>query len=177
VSKILKSKHNFSSNLNESKKAIKLRQIKKEIRILALTASKLKDTTYIIGAVFKGKQGLDGVLSTNTKAVDLTKPILQMIQNSIHRNQIRIILIDRQHLPRYSKIRPFTLSEVLNKPIIFLNWTDTAVNFYWKRIPILSIKISKNESQQVLDKLSLEPCLPEPLRVSEIILTALLNSA
>jgi hypothetical protein len=65
----------------------------------------------------------------------------------------------------------------LNKPLIFLNWDETAATFYWKRIPALSIKLSRNESLQLLDKLSLEPCLPEALRVSWEILIALSNSA
>ena len=177
VSKIIRSKSLSSSNFNETIKTAKLRQIKKEIRVLAITAKRFKDSTYIIGTVFKGKHGVDGVISTKTKFVDITEPIVQMIQNSIHRNQIRIILIHRQYLPDCSKIRPFTLSEELNKPLIFLNWDETAATFYWKRIPALSIKLSRNESLQLLDKLSLEPCLPEALRVSWEILIALSNSA
>lgn len=156
-------------------KGPKLRQIKKEIRVLAITAKLSKDSTYIIGAVFKGQHGLDGVLTSSTKFVDLTEPIVQMIQNSTHRNQIRLILIDRQFFPDCSKIRPFTVTDALNKPLIFLNWIETVTNLYWKGLPVLSIKLSKNDCLQLLDKLSLEPGFPEALRVSWLILTALSN--
>ena len=111
-------------------KLIKLRQVKKEIRLLGVVAKSLKEAILIVGAVYKGKIGLDGVLSTTSNSNDLTDSIIKMIIDSPHLNQIRVIIIDSKYLPYESIVAPRKIWKESGKPILVLNSKDSVPDFY-----------------------------------------------
>jgi endonuclease V-like protein UPF0215 family len=154
-------------------KLVKLKQVKKEIRILGISSKKFSEEFRIIGTVFKGKIGLDGVLSSTANSKDLTDPIIKMVLDSHHKNQIRIILIDFLHLPEETSIDPKKIWKRLSKPVLSMNWTDSVADFYWGKIPVLSIGLSRLDAFQVLKKSSLKKCIPEALRISQLIVSCL----
>src|SRR3989338_306341 len=73
--------------------------IKKEIRIVGFDdcpfAFGQKETS-IIGAVFRGGDYLDGVISTKIKidGLDSTEKIAKVINSSKHKDQLKIIMLD-----------------------------------------------------------------------------------
>ena len=142
-------------------KPFKNKQIKKEIRILGIVAVEYQRSTRIIGTIFKGKIGLDGILSKSTNSCDLTCPIIQMILDSPHKEQIRIIIIDKKQLPPNISINYKKLELLSSKPIILLNNENSIAHYYWGEIPVYSENVSKNYGLQVLDSSSIKPGIIE----------------
>jgi endonuclease V-like protein UPF0215 family len=149
----------------------KSKQIKKEIRILGIVAAKYQKSTRIIGTIFKGKIGLDGILSTSTNSYDLTCPIIQMILDSPHKNQIRIIIIDKKQIPPNITINYNKLELLSSKPVILLNHENSIAHYYWEKIPVYSENVSKNYGLQVLNSSSIKPGVVEAIRVASLIVT------
>ena len=79
-----------------------LRQVKKEIRVLGFAAKPtgVNDKLYVVGVVFRGKLWLDGVMRTVACGPDITKEVVEMIINSPHHPQIRVILLHGDLLPQ-----------------------------------------------------------------------------
>ncbi len=69
----------------------RLRQIKKEIRVLGVAARRDPGAYTIIGVVYRGSLWLDGVLKTHSKGADITEPIAEMLKRSPHSGQVRVI--------------------------------------------------------------------------------------
>jgi len=78
---------------------VKLRSVKREIRVLGIDGVELRHRTgkskHIIGAVFRGRRWLDGVMHIEfrDKQLDLTKEIGLMIKESPHYGQLRAVMI------------------------------------------------------------------------------------
>lgn len=151
--------------------SFKLRHIKKEIRILGISAAKYQKSTRIIGTIFKGKIGLDGILSTSTNSSNLTNPIIQMILDSPHKNQIRIIIIDKKQIPQNVLINHTKLELLSGKPVILLNHEHSIAHYYWKGIPVFSKNVSKNYGLHVLKLSSFESGVIEAIRVASLIVS------
>jgi endonuclease V-like protein UPF0215 family len=147
-------------------KPFKNKQVKKEIRILGIVAAKNQKTTRIIGTIFKGKIGLDGIISTSTNSSNLTCPIIQMIFDSPHKDQIRIIIIDKKLMPPNISINYHKLELLSSKPVILLNNENSVAHYYWGGIPVYSENISKNYGLQVLNLSSIKPGIVEAIRIA-----------
>ena len=74
--------------------------IKSEIRIIGIDDGPFEPHTegkaLLIGTVFRGGQWLDGVLSAyiDVDGTDATKRIIEMVNKSRHKGQLRVIMVD-----------------------------------------------------------------------------------
>jgi endonuclease V-like protein UPF0215 family len=164
-----------------------LREVKKEIRVLGIAAKVRPDSaTYIVGVVYRGRLYLDGVMRTSANEPDVTGEVASMIDESPHRPQIRVILLDRATLHDGVKIDPIGLSDSLSKPVLALNWgkieapgEEHVQGFTDRRgdtgTPVLSVGLNRDTAARVLKTASSAGGPPEALRVAEIIVSAVLD--
>ena len=81
-------------------KEVKFWRIKPEIRILGLDDGpfepKSKGKVPLVGAVFRGGQWLDGVLTAyiDQDGTDVTEQLIEMVTKSRHRGQLRVLMLD-----------------------------------------------------------------------------------
>lgn len=103
---------------------IKFREIKKEIRIIGIDDTpfipKTKGTTRIIGVVFRGRLWIEGVLQTiiDIDGFDATEKIINMITNSPHFGQLRVIMLAGITFGGFNVVDIKTLFEATNLPIL-----------------------------------------------------------
>ena len=77
----------------------KFRTIKRELRILGIDDGPFKRgdrNTILVGTIFRSGYWLDGILTTKIKVdgLDSTKKIIEMINKSRHKAQLRVIMLD-----------------------------------------------------------------------------------
>ena len=164
-----------------------LREVKKEIRVLGIAArSRPGSAIHAVGVVYRGRLYLDGVMRTSATGPDITEEVAAMIDESPHRPQIRVILLDTALLHDGVKIDPIRLSDSLSKPVVAMNTEEpTALGdehiqeFTFiqgdTEIPVLSVGLGRQTAAQVLKIASPAGGTPEALRVSEIIVSAVLD--
>lgn len=164
-----------------------LREVKKEIRVLGIAArSRPGSAIHAVGVVYRGRLYLDGVMRTSATGPDITEEVAAMIDESPHRPQIRVILLDTALLHDGVKIDPIRLSDSLSKPVLVMNTEEPTApgdehiqNFTYKQrdteIPVLSVGLRRQTAAQVLKIASPAGGTPEALRVSEIIVSAVLD--
>lgn len=103
---------------------IKFREIKKEIRIIGIDDTpfipKTKGTTQIIGVIFRGRFLIEGVLQTTITidGFDVTRKIIEMISESPHLGQLRVIMLDGITFGGFNIIDLDLLFQELALPII-----------------------------------------------------------
>ncbi|UCD45792.1 MAG: DUF99 family protein [Candidatus Bathyarchaeota archaeon] len=159
-----------------------IRQVKEEIRVLGVAAKKDEDSKgyHIVGAVFRGRLYLDGVMATGARGADVTEETVEMITASPHHLQIRVILIYAGLLDG-STIDPIALSEATSRPIIAIGHAQEATNGVSTEkfhlvvddtvIPVLSVGLKERVARQVLGKATRNAVLPEALRVAGLIVS------
>ncbi len=109
-----------------------------------------------------------------------------MIDESPNRPQIRVILLETALLHDGVKIDPIILSDSLSKPVVAINTTEPTApgdehiqDFTYiqgdTEIQVLSVGLRRQTAAQVLKIASPAGGTPEALRVSEIIVTAVLD--
>ncbi len=119
---------------------VRIRHVKPEIRILGIDDGVFKPHTQgladIIGVVYRGGYWLDGVMKTEVEidGTDATEKIASMITQSIHYNQLRVVMLDgvtfaglnvvdikellqRVHLPVITITKEKPLDEMIKKAI------------------------------------------------------------
>ncbi len=102
----------------------KFRIIKPEIRVLGVDDGVFvphsKGFAPIIGVVFRGGYWLDGVMSTRVKVdgFDATEKIAQMIMNSPHRKQLRVVMLDGVTFAGFNVVDIRKLNRKTNLPVI-----------------------------------------------------------
>lgn len=157
---------------------IRLRQVKKEIRILGISITELTKGLQVVGIVFKGNKSLDGVLSTHlVNEEDLTIEVSDMIEKSKHYNQIRVVIYDEETLSPAS-LDPFVLLERTGKPILSLSKgarLDERFMFKWRSWTVFSAGLGKKDALEVLDVSTREDDYPEALRVANLVSKGLHN--
>ncbi len=97
--------------------------IKDEIRILGIDDSALiSDTITIVGAFFRGGMWLDGVLRSEISrdGLDATTRIIEMVRQSKHFLQIRIIMLDGVTYGGFNPVDIVQLNEETDIPVIVL---------------------------------------------------------
>ena len=164
-----------------------LREVKKEIRVLGIaTRSRPDSATHAVGVVYRGRQYLDGVMRTSAEGPDITEEVAAMIDESPHRPQIRVILLDTALIPDGVKIDPIRLSDILSKPVVAMNTEELTElgdvpNQYFTfrhgdtETQVLSVGLRRQTATQVLKTVSPAGGPPEALRVAEIIVSAVLD--
>ena len=102
----------------------KFHVIKPEIRVLGIDDGMFvphsKGFASIIGVVFRGGYWLDGVMSTRVKVdgFDATAKIAQMIMNSPHRKQLRVVMLDGVTFAGFNVVDIRKLNRKTNLPVI-----------------------------------------------------------
>ena len=78
--------------------AQRLRQVKREIRVLGVAASRVGEDSIVVGVVYRGSLWLDGVMKTTTREADLTDALIGLVKGSPHYGQIRVILLSKTRM-------------------------------------------------------------------------------
>jgi len=177
--------------------------MKKQIRILAIDDSPFtfKDKyCRVIGVVMRGGEYLECVLSSKVKidGIDSTSVCKKMIDNTKHKEQIRIVMIDGIALGGFNVVNIASLYESTKIPIITLTRDEPNFekikfalqkNFIdWKNrwdilqkgklykmktkhnpIYIKCAGINVNNAKEIIELSTIRGVIPEPLRVAHII--------
>jgi len=153
-------------------KLVRIRQIKKEIRVLGLAAEPLDGSHVVVGVVYKGRLGLDGVLCCSSSSHDLTGAAARMIRDSAHFNQIRVIVVDMDRLPPGAGLDLDALASGTGKPVLGLTRAggelDERYMFLWRGLTVTSMGLGRGDAERVLDTCSAEG-FPEALRVASLV--------
>jgi endonuclease V-like protein UPF0215 family len=164
-----------------------LREVKKEIRVLGIAAKSRPDSSiHAVGVVYRGRLYLDGVMRTSAEGPDITEEVAAMIDESPHRPQIRVVLLDTSLIPDGVTIDPIALSDSLSKPVVAMNMEDPTATgdehiqyFALKQgdteAQVLSVGLTRQTATRVLRTASPDAGPPEALRVAEITVSAVLD--
>jgi endonuclease V-like protein UPF0215 family len=154
----------------------RLRQIKKEIRVLGVAARRSSGGYNIIGIVYRGSLWLDGVMRIRSVEKDITDPIVEMLTSSPHYGQVRVILLSRENLPLDISVSTEELSTKTERPIIFLG-NSIGKKFIWRsdeeELSFSSVGLSRWSAESVLRKTTRHGVTPEALRLAALTLSAL----
>ena len=148
----------------------RLREIKREIRVLGLASWSKPDTGIheTVGVIFRGKHWLDGVLKTSSEGPSITTEVAEMIKRSNHHPQIRVILLHRDLLNDGAEIDPHRLSRETGKPVIALGFQDPPQNSQSPAPPI-TVGIDEKTAKSILITTSRTGLYPEALRVAGLL--------
>jgi endonuclease V-like protein UPF0215 family len=156
----------------------RLREIKKEIRVLGLASwsNSSTGTHEAVGVLLRGKYWLDGVLRTHSSAQDVTEEVVEMITNSNHHPQIRVILLHSELLTDGSQIDPYRLSEGTKRPVIAMGFEDPLQetegegdHTHLAASSATTIGINDETAKRVLRASTRTEKYPEALRVAELL--------
>jgi endonuclease V-like protein UPF0215 family len=156
----------------------RLREIKKEIRVLGLASWSNSSTgTYeTVGILFRGKSWLDGVLRTHSSVQDVTEDVVKMITSSNHHPQIRAILLHSKLLTDGSQIDPYRLAEETERPVIVIGFEDPLQerkgegdHIHRSASSVTTIGINEETAKRVLRASTRTEKYPEALRVAELL--------
>ena len=104
----------------------KFRKIKQEIRILGIDDAPFtpwtKKKVMVIGTVFRGGNWLDGILRTYilVDGSDATDNITRMINNSRHKDQLRVIMLDGVTFAGFNVVNIKELFEATEIPVVVI---------------------------------------------------------
>ena len=154
----------------------RLRQIKREIRVLGIAAKHDPAGFTIVGAVYRGSLWLDGVLKARSEGDDITQAIADMLTRSPHSGQVRVILLSHANLPAEVKVSTTELYAKTGKPVILLGDAEGSA-FTWKnrgeKTVISAEGLSRWSAEGVLKTSTREGAAPEALRVAALTLSTL----
>jgi len=103
---------------------VKFREIKREIRILGVDdggfVHKRGNRVEVIGVVFRGGHWMDGIMFTDVEVdgTDATDRIAEMIVNSPHMEQVRVIITDGLTFAGFNVVDIALLFERSGIPVI-----------------------------------------------------------
>lgn len=153
-------------------KLVRIRQVKKEIRVLGLAAEPLDGSYVCVGVVYRGRLGMDGVLCCSSTSQDITVAVASMIRDSAHFNQIRVIAVDMDQLPPEVGLDLDALASGTGKPVLGLTRAggelDERYMFLWRGLTVTSMGLGRGDAERVLDTCSVEG-FPEALRVASLV--------
>lgn len=151
---------------------VRIRQVKKEIRLLGLAACALDDFYAVVGVVYRGGLAVDGVLCRVSESPRLTGAAVEMIQGSRHFNQIRVAAVDFDRLPPGAGLDLDTLASGTGKPALGLTRAggelDERRMFRWHGYTVTSVGLRRGDAEKVLDTCSPDG-YPEALRVASMV--------
>ncbi len=185
--------------------------LKSEIRILGFDdgpfETKNRGTVPVIGVIYRGGKFLDGILRTDVEidGMDATKKLIKLINDSRHKQQLKIVMLDGITLGGFNIVDITQLHKNTGLPIIVFNRKQPdlkavkkALNnlnnpeVRWKMIKnagkirgcklkdgqsiyYQSIGISDEDAEDALMLSSTHGDIPEPLRVAHLIATAIVR--
>ncbi len=182
---------------------LKIRFLKPEIRIIGFDDApfdKEDKTVRIFGTIFRGGTWLDGLLSTKIKVDgdDATTKIISAVNNSRHKKQLRVIMLDGTTFGGFNVVDLGELSEKTGKAVIAISrampdfenikkalenvgngaekWAliKKAGRPFRCRIKNRSIYyqtsgINRKDAERIIHLASTRSLIPEPLRAAHII--------
>ena len=173
--------------------------IKKEIRVLGIDDSPFKkfdkSNVLVIGTVFRGNSIIEGILSTKVRidGNNSTKKLIEMINKSRFKSQLRCIFLDGIALAGFNVIDIKELNKKTKIPVIVIirhkpnikKIKETLININKKnKIKLIDkageiIKINKiyvqlkglkkEKAKKILDLVCTRSFIPEPVRVAHLI--------
>jgi endonuclease V-like protein UPF0215 family len=162
---------------------VRIRQVKREIRVLGVAAAVQDGSTRVVGVVFRGARWLDGVMSAESADVDLTRTIIDMVNSSPHRKQVRVIMLHSGLMPDGSRVDAARIFSETSKPVIVLDMslgamTDPSMgHLTWGRgvnaVDVAYIGLRERDVEAILRVSTGGGPTPEALRVAELIIRAL----
>lgn len=154
----------------------RLHQIKREIRVLGVAARQDSGGFTIIGVVYRGNLWLDGVLRAHSEEADITDALAEMLVDSPHSGQVRVIIISRENLPGEVRVSPEELSTKTGKTVILLGDTGET-SYIWsngdENATFSAAGLSRWSAEGVLRASTREGVTPEALRVAALTLRAI----
>jgi len=102
----------------------KIREVKPEIRVLGIDDGVFKphskELVDVVGVVFRGGYWLDGFMHTKVQVdgMDATEKLAQMITNSPHYKQLRVVLLNGVTLAGFNIVDIKELHEMVRLPIM-----------------------------------------------------------
>jgi endonuclease V-like protein UPF0215 family len=175
-------------------KTARIRQVKKEIRVLGIAAKSSIRGRYlnIIGVIYRGGLWLDGVLRTTAPGPDITDATMGTITKSAHLPQIRVIIFHNDLIEKGASMDPYKLATGTSKPVIALSAAEDQASNIEEREDlvvkrfnqelggtvqqILSVGLSSHDATEIL-KISMgRRAMPEALRVADLIAQTLANN-
>ncbi len=188
-----------------------MRVIKREIRIVGFDDGpfipRSEGKAPVVGVVFRGGDFLDGVYKIDVKidGMDATDVLIKIINQSKHKEQLRVIMLNGITIGGFNIINISTLYEKTGLPVIAINRKmpnlkniKTALQNFddfeerWKCVEeagkIHKMKIEKNkniyyqfkglkqtEAESIIRLSCTRSLIPEPLRVAHLIASALVK--
>jgi len=157
-------------------KTVRIRQVKKEIRLLGLAAGRVGDAYAVVGVVYRGGLAVDGVLCRVSGSPDLAAAAVDMIRESVHFNQIRVAAVDLDGLPPESSLDLDALASGTDKPVLGLTRSGGEIDerhmFRWRGYSVTSVGLRRRNAEGVLDVCSVDG-VPEALRVASMVASRL----
>jgi len=148
---------------------VHISQVKPEFRSIGVTAHRINEKLLIVGVVYRGKDIIDGVVSQVT-SVGLGDGIADMLCESKHHGQVRIIILDEAMLPEPVSVE--NLWEETEKPVLLFSKSmevDPKYLFEYKERVVRAAGIDEDSARRVLDRIYCESGI-EAIRMSDIIL-------
>ena len=165
-----------------------IRQVKKEIRVLGISARHSRDNhgIHLVGVVYRGGLWLDGVMRAESFDLDLTESIIKMIEGSPHHKQIRILILSGNLIEDGLLTNLDRISSEIKRPLILLTSNENQSTLMVQRgftmyglkkksgeiLGFHPIGLTKRESERVLTVSTKTDTLPEALRISELVVDA-----
>ena len=180
-----------------------IRKVKDEIRILGIDDGPFKKTSkevLVVGTVFRGGHWIDGVLSAriHKDGKDVTDKIVEMVQKTGHRNQLRVILLNGVTFGGFNIVDMDLLNSRTRMPVIAVvrknpdfDSIKAALQIFpdaidkWDLIQragkVKLLKVGKDrmyfqhagieeaQAKEILKLVSIHASYPEPLRVAHMI--------
>lgn len=185
-------------------KTARFRHIKKELRILGIDDGpfkfKSKGNVVLVGTVFRSGLWIDGLLTTKIKidGFDSTKKIIDMVNKSRHKGQLRVIMLDGLTFGGMNFVDIQKLNEKTGLPVIAVNrkkpnlekiknalkhFTDMEkrwkfvesagemhqINFDEHKLYIQTAGIMLEDARKIIRQSCTHANIPEPLRVAHLI--------
>ncbi len=153
-------------------KPVRIRQVKKEIRLLGLAASRVDAVYAVVGVVYRGGLAVDGVLCAVSSSPDLTAAATGMIRESVHFNQIRVAAVELDGLPAGACLDLDGLASGTGKPVLGLTRGPVELDerhmFMWRGYTVKCVGLRRGDAEGVLDVCSGDG-VPEALRVAAMV--------
>ncbi len=153
-----------------------IRQVKKEIRVLAVAARRGSAEFLVVGVVYRGSLWLDGVMKIRSGRT-LSDAIAGMLEGSPHSGQVRVLLLSRANLPTDAEVSVEELFARTGRPVIMLGEGE----FTWKlgaeRTPYSVAGVSHWSAEEILKTTTREGVIPEAIRVAGLTLSGLQEGA
>jgi len=153
-------------------KTVRIRQVKKEIRLLGLAAGRVGDAYAVVGVVYRGGLAVDGVLCRVSASPDLAAAAADMIRESVHFDQIRVAAVDLDGLPPGAGLDLDALASGTGKPVLGLTRAggelDERHMFPWRGYTVTCVGLRRGDAERVLGVCSVDG-YPEALRVASMV--------